>query len=119
MQNHLETHLDKYKAQYGVLLFLYSVILTKVMYCNELCILVAVRKHAKKKKLSPMSLAVNVMTRVIPVHMPFCVASVSNSGDSIVCVCVCVYLAILICDIKLKVSSVLYLVYHITGSVLL
>ncbi|XP_042878766.1 ubiquitin carboxyl-terminal hydrolase MINDY-3 homolog [Penaeus japonicus] len=29
LQNYLETHLDKYKAQYGVLLFLYSVLLTK------------------------------------------------------------------------------------------
>lgn len=29
LQSHLETHLDRYKAQYGVLLFLYSVILTK------------------------------------------------------------------------------------------
>ncbi|XP_045604186.1 ubiquitin carboxyl-terminal hydrolase MINDY-3-like isoform X2 [Procambarus clarkii] len=36
LQNHLETHLDKYKAQYGVLLFLYSVILTKgVRTVNE------------------------------------------------------------------------------------
>ncbi|XP_071527480.1 ubiquitin carboxyl-terminal hydrolase MINDY-3 homolog isoform X2 [Panulirus ornatus] len=29
LQNHLETHLDKYKARYGVLLFLYSIVLTK------------------------------------------------------------------------------------------
>ncbi|XP_064077855.1 ubiquitin carboxyl-terminal hydrolase MINDY-3-like [Macrobrachium nipponense] len=36
LQTHLETHLDKYKAQYGVLLFLYSVILTKgVKTVNE------------------------------------------------------------------------------------
>lgn len=35
LQSHLETHLDRYKAQYGVLLFLYSVILTKVRFIQE------------------------------------------------------------------------------------
>ena len=44
LQSHLETHLDRYKAQYGVLLFLYSVILTKVrftIYVLNLFILVS------------------------------------------------------------------------------
>lgn len=36
LQNHLESHLHRYKSQYGVLLFLYSVILTKVQY--SLCL---------------------------------------------------------------------------------
>lgn len=38
LQNYLETHLDKYKAQYGVLLFLYSVLLTKVQLFEFQCL---------------------------------------------------------------------------------